>query len=557
MVTSGGHRRASRSVLAVVLAAVFVAVAGAAMLIAPTAAAAHAVLDDTVPRSGAILEVAPNEIVLDFDAEIEMGLSYAGLFTAEGDPIALDRAVETPDRTQMVVPITDPFALGAGTYVVAYRVTAADGHVEHDSFSFQIGTQTADQIAAVRELSALTDPSAHGWEWALGVLRGVGLAGLAVVLGVFAFAFVARQAPHDDSTLVRRAGVVGATLVAACGVLSIAVQGGFSSAGSGGALFDTFLWTEVLSTRLGVLTIARAALGIVAVVIVVSTRLAATRAWRAAALTLTLCLLATYSWSGHAARGRLAGLGVLLDLAHRGAALVWVGVLVVIVLGHRSLLAADGPPARAVDVWLASGPWAVGVTVITGVLQTWRTVERPGSIGDTAYGRTLIGKIALVLLVIVIGFMLRGVLHRLGARSARSLLASQAVLAVFVMAVSVGLAGAAPNGRPSAVPITVTSRADGLTASLTLTPARAGSNDLHLVVNETGATEPTQAARAVLANSERGLTELTVPLVPDGPDHYSAYAVQIAVSGTWDVRVEVDTSSGTVVLNLQVRVSDR
>jgi copper transport protein len=230
---------------------------------------------------------------------------------------------------------------------------------------------------------------------------------------------------------------------------------------------------------------------------------------------------------------------------------------VVIVLAHRSLLASDGRPARPVEVWTTKGLWAVGVLVITGVLQMWRTVDRPGSLGDTAYGRTLVGKTALVVFVLVIAVMLRGVLRRHGPRSARSLFVSQTVLALMVTGVSVGLAGAAPNERPSSVPVTVSARADDLTASLTLTPARAGSNDVHLVVSEVGATEPTRAARAVLANPERGLTDLVIPLVPDGPDHYSAYAVQIAVPGTWQVRLEVDTSSGTVTLDLQVTVSDR
>jgi len=552
--------RALRPVFATVLAAVVAAVL--AGFVAPTAASAHAVLDDTVPRAGAILEVAPNEIVLDFDDDIEIGLSYTGLFTAAGEPIALDRAVETPDRTQLVVPITDPFALGAGTYVVAYRVTAVDGHVEHDTFAFQIGTQASDQIAAVRGLSGLTDPAAHGWEWTLGVLRGAGLAGLALLLGTFAVVLLTRRESDSAPTSAPDAGptgtgLVGAVLVAVCAVLSIAVQGGLSSAGSPSALFDTGLWSEVIATQFGALTIARAALGAVAVVIVVSIRLAATRAWRAAALTLSLCLLGTFAWSGHAARGRLAALGVLLDLVHRGAALVWLGGLVVIVLARRSLLASDGRPARPVEVWTTKGLWAVGVLVITGVLQMWRTVDRPGSLGDTAYGRTLVGKTALVVFVLVIAVMLRGVLRRHGPRSARSLFVSQTVLALMVTGVSVGLAGAAPNERPSSVPVTVSARADDLTASLTLTPARAGSNDVHLVVSEVGATEPTRAARAVLTNPERGLTDLVIPLVPDGPDHYSAYAVQIAVPGTWQVRLEVDTSSGTVTLDLQVSVSDR
>lgn len=574
MVLLGWPRRAGDRALLAVFAAVLAAVVAALLagFVAPTAALAHAVLDDTVPRAGAILEVAPNEIVLDFDDDIELGLSYTGLFTAAGEPIALDRAVETPDRTQLVVPITDPFALGAGTYVVAYRVTAVDGHVEHDTFAFQIGTQASDQIAALRGLSGLTDPAAHGWEWTLGVLRGAGLVGLALLLGTFSVAVLARRETDSAPTSAPDAGptgaglvvtglvgtgLVGAVSVAVCAVLSIAVQGGLSSADSPSALFDTGLWSEVIATQFGALTIARAALGAVAVVIVVSIRLAATRAWRAAALTLSLCLLGTFAWSGHAARGRLAALGVLLDLVHRGAALVWLGGLVVIVLARRALLAADGRPARPVEVWTADGLWAVGVLVITGVLQMWRTVERPGSIGDTAYGRTLVGKTALVVFVLVIAVMLRGVLRRHGSRSARSLFVSQTVLALMVTGVSVGLAGAAPNEHPSSVPVTVSARADDLTASLTLTPARAGSNDVHLVVSEVGASEPTRAARAVLANPERGLTDLAIPLVPDGPDHYSAYAVQIAVPGTWEVRLEVDTSSGTVAFDLQVTVSDR
>lgn len=526
--------------------AAMVATAFAVALAGARPAHAHAELDDSVPRAGAVLEAAPAEVVLDFDEALVPGLSYAGLFDPDGAPVALGNPIDTPDRTQFVVPLRDPASLGAGAYVVAYRVTAVDGHVHHASFAFQVGTRTTDQVAAVERLRVVTDVDDAGWQWLAGVLRALGLVALALVVAAIAVPFLV-PAPTPRT---RTVGSVAAAVAAAVAVLGIGAQGGLSGSGGAGAFVDGDRWSAVLDTRLGALLVARAALALAALSLFAAVRSSPGRAWRWSGALVGVGLVLTHSLAGHAALGRLAAAGVVLDAVHLGVALVWLGGLALMVL-DRALYSGG----RLATLWAKGTFGAAAMVVVTGVLQVWRIVERPGSLLDTAYGRTVLGKTVLVALILLLMAMGRSAYRRLGLSAVRSFLAVETALALLLVGVSAGLIGAAPNERPTAVPVTVSATVDGVTVTFTLTPAAVGSNDVHLVVSRPAAFEPTRAARAVLDNPGRGLTSLVIPLSPDGPDHYSAYAVQIPSGGAWDVRIEVDDETGTTVLSTSVEVT--
>jgi len=49
---------------------------------------------------------------------------------------------------------------------------------------------------------------------------------------------------------------------------------------------------------------------------------------------------------------------------------------------------------------------------------------------------------------------------------------------------------------------------------------------------------------------------VSIPLAPDGPNHYSAYGVSIPQAGTWQVTIEVDRADGTTAtLSTSVRIA--
>jgi methionine-rich copper-binding protein CopC len=130
-----------------------------AILAAPGATGAHAIVLESSPAHDAQLTAAPDRVVLRFNSKIEHGLSRATIEAvasiagsgvsssagstvsraASGRPVALategaaQGARLPPDR--LVIPLR---SLVPGTYVVRYRVLAADGHLTEGALRFTI-----------------------------------------------------------------------------------------------------------------------------------------------------------------------------------------------------------------------------------------------------------------------------------------------------------------------------------------------------------------------------------------------------------------------------------
>ncbi len=110
--------------------------AACAALGLPTPARAHAVLVDSSPRDGAVLDAAPAEATLRFNSRIEKRLTRASLEDTAGHavPVArIDRGGEPPEQLTFRLP-----ALAAGTYRLTFRVLAVDGHATPGLLRFTV-----------------------------------------------------------------------------------------------------------------------------------------------------------------------------------------------------------------------------------------------------------------------------------------------------------------------------------------------------------------------------------------------------------------------------------
>jgi methionine-rich copper-binding protein CopC len=126
--------RAARRRLAALPLLLVVVAAGLSKGAAP--AAAHAIVLDSSPRHDAALAESPARIVLRFNSRIEAALSRVTIESGGGRAVALPAArdaIGAADR--LVVPLGP---LAPGTYVVRYRVLAADGHVTEGALRFTI-----------------------------------------------------------------------------------------------------------------------------------------------------------------------------------------------------------------------------------------------------------------------------------------------------------------------------------------------------------------------------------------------------------------------------------
>ena len=118
-----------------------------AVLCAPVAARGHAIVLESSPAHDAVLDRAPEAVLLRFNGKIVHHLSRASIEPAPasagaaGAPrvrqVSIDLTGEEagpgPDRLRVRLP-----ALPAGIWVLRYRVLAADGHVTAGALRFTI-----------------------------------------------------------------------------------------------------------------------------------------------------------------------------------------------------------------------------------------------------------------------------------------------------------------------------------------------------------------------------------------------------------------------------------
>jgi methionine-rich copper-binding protein CopC len=115
-------------------APLLVALVVASLFRAPPAAA-HAIVLDSSPTHEAALAEPPARIVLRFNSRIEAALSRVTIESGTGRPVALPAARDAGEANRLVVPLRP---LAPGTYVVRYRVLAADGHVTEGALRFTV-----------------------------------------------------------------------------------------------------------------------------------------------------------------------------------------------------------------------------------------------------------------------------------------------------------------------------------------------------------------------------------------------------------------------------------
>lgn len=515
------------------------------LLLPAAPAAAHVGLEDSSPAASAVLDEPPDEIRLDFAGAVESRLASVELFDQNASRIPLGAPRHDPaDRSVLVA--ENPL-LGDGVYVVTWRVTSTDGYPADGAFTFQVGEQEGGEQVDVADLLARVVAGRHADPavgWSLGIARWVGLLGVIVLVGATGFAATTPGVDPRREPL-RRLLWSGwtASLVGSIGVLVL--HGPHVTRRSLGDALDPGLWGEVLGTRAGRALELRWALLLGAGYLLTVLARHRERWWRLAGAAVAVGLAATYGLAGHAgASGRARfgpAAGVPLDALHLLAASAWLG-------GLMALLALRPPDPPVVRRFSSVAAVAVPLVVITGVLQALRLRDSSAAgIGDTAWGRVLLVKLVLVAVVVVIAAAARWLLAAEGSASVGRLVVTEVVLGVLVVALSASLVALPPRGETAARPVTATLVEDSVLLEVTVTPARLGANEVHLVfVPPGGSLQPLVEAASTLVAEMPSTPPVEVELSFAGPNHWSGL-VRVPSPGPWILEVEAVDQDGRVL----------
>ena len=104
------------------------------LVLASSAAQAHAFLDHAEPRVGNKVASPPHEVTLWFTQKLESAFSTVTVTNAAGERV--DSGKPRVSGNRMSVSLRPG---GSGTYHVTWRVLSVDTHTTDGSFTFQVG----------------------------------------------------------------------------------------------------------------------------------------------------------------------------------------------------------------------------------------------------------------------------------------------------------------------------------------------------------------------------------------------------------------------------------
>lgn len=487
---------------------------------------AHAQLNATSPRDGAVVKDAPSILSLEFSEPVSpIALT---LIRPNGASTALER-FELKDRT---VEIVAPDDLGRGTHVLTWRIVSADGHPVGGSVVFSIGE--VSRVAP--EVEEQVDRGVRFGLWLTKLALYVGLflgAG-----GVFARAVLMPgvQAGYRPVAAATAVGVVGA-------VLSAGFQGLDALGVPASRITDIDVWFTGLATSYGN-TVFLALIALVISFVGLTER--GTVGRFAATVGLVLASLALML-SGHASAAAPQWLMRPAVFLHALCIAIWIGALVPLGLALRRREAAALP---ALARFSKAIPWVLGALVAGGSVLAVVQVQRPGALSDTAYGRVFLIKLALLAVLFTLAAINRWRLtgeveagdQPAARRLARSIAAETLIVLLVFGAASMWRFTPPPRALAAmaAQPATMHIHTEKAMADLTVTPGRAGEVDVSSFIM-TGDFAPLEAKEVtfVFANPAAGIEPFERRAENAGDSTWRAEGVVLPLPGIWVVRIDI------------------
>ncbi|MDX6532717.1 MAG: copper transport protein [Gaiellales bacterium] len=536
----------------------------------PSVAQAHTSLIDATPTPGSVVASAPAELRLRFDQQIRPVANGTKVQNASGESvIGGDPQPDPNDVTTLVIPLKG--GLEDGDYTVRWQIVSTDGHIISGIYAIGVGAGRAPPQAVSEETPT---------DWLFLISRFVYFAGLLLLVGGVAYrvAVHAPVAAEVDGEPGRMMGVrerhranqllaASAVLVLAGGWVALTRQG---AQVAGVSFWEAFDHRGPVASALDATRFGRQfgrGIDVTAVfTILVALAYAAAGYDRRLTYALSLPAAAAGMWAlaapgiaGHAGDPGRGPLVMGLDAIHVAAAAAWIGGLAQLtwVTPHATRGLADDVRDR-VRTAIAGrfsriALCSVAVLSATGVARAFWELDSITQVWTTSYGRVLMLKIALLVVILAIASQSRRLLGRF--QSLRRSVAAELAVAAGVVAAVALLTNLPPGSTPAAGeaatnaaapggPATVVLGRDG---SLSAWPGAAGPNAFvvrlpvrfgtpTLLVDVTGGSTTTIDLRRMAPGVWAGIA----PKVAEG----TASAQVAAGDRTWAATVPIGGSLG-------------
>ncbi|MCX7619567.1 MAG: copper resistance protein CopC [Acidimicrobiales bacterium] len=518
------------------LVGLLVSVAALVTVAAP--ASAHATLQSSSPPANQVLARPPAEVTLTFDEPVEPTPEGVRVLRTDGTNAANGPVAKREGGKVLAIPLdTD----NTGTLTVTWRAVSQDGHPISGSYVFHIGEATGVAPTTTGTNRVVTVMGA--------VSRWMAYAGGIIGFGIATFVLLVERATRIDARRAHR-------LMLLCGAAAVAGTLGTGitrlADATGSSIWSSFGRLNLLvTTRYGQLDLVWM---VAAAAFLVCAGLPPLRRHAIATVYAGIGLLGIPAFAGHAWTTSPKAIGVAADLLHTLSVGVWVGGLAALLIA----VADEDDPTPFVARFSGVALPAAGLTVLTGLISSVLEVRSMSNLFGTAYGRLLIAKVSLVVIILLLGYLNRSRLVGIVDRTVAVLrnVRIELTMGMLVLALTAILGTQPPPRDAGSEPIsgTVTASLPGGRVDLEVTRTPVPTKELHITfTGDDGRPLDMDAVEIQVSSAE--VAPRKVPLMTLTPSHYVATDVVMTPAGTWQVQITAVRSGepSTTTLEIQIK----
>lgn len=507
------------------------------LLAQPAGTSAHAVMTESVPGPGSRLDAPPPLVALSFQEAIEPSAYALRVLNADGKPVSgQHQAALSADRRTLSLSLPP---LADGVYTVTYKVISADGHPVGGSYVFAVGAEAAAGSSGLRPAQPQGPASASERPLAAAVR----------VLYFFSLlALAGRIFWQSGEAFPKRLYLLFLFALAANGVwqLSNAVSDWSVQAA---AAFLTRSGSGILWGLALVLALTGPPLWRIKAPL-------SGRLW-------AFVMLAVNGFSGHAAAFGPSWVSVPLMIVHLLAGAVWTGGLLCLVVRQRR---GSSDTRDFLRRFSRAALLSILALAVSGATAALLFLPNPLYVFYGTWGRLLLLKAGIVLLVAVTATLIRGRIRQDASRPIGRLLAADFSLMLAVVIVSGIFTGFSP--LPANKPLQWEETGGPLQAAVDIMPNAPGRNHFHVSVTLPAKLSPPKRVELLLRSTDKpDMYPLEVPLnalaadpsagVPSGLARFEFMAEgdYLPFPGRWLVELRTtDRNDDETVLHREMRI---
>ncbi|MBF2341518.1 copper resistance CopC/CopD family protein [Listeria welshimeri] len=496
---------------------------------------AHAYLENSNPADQSHIKTAPEKVTLVYNEEIEADFPLIEVKNSNGERVETEKTAVSKKNNHMVE-ASLPADLKPDVYSVSWRVVSADGHAVTGVISFKLGdTKATFQVAEAASSSSDLQISS--------IQKAILYIGFSLFIGMLAFGLgiYPRKEPLTEKIISRLKKITWIALVflGVALLMQLVVQ---TSITTGASIMESFKPSQLsafLATKTGYIWISEFVVWLALTIFtVIMVRKNKQSSWFAL---LTESILIGYlifakAQNGHAAASADKIVSITADILHMVAASVWVGGILVLLF----VLPRTG---KAREVWSRFSIVAiiaVASILVSGLLMAVMNIGQMANLFTTNYGKMLLFKIGLFLLMGICGLS-----HYFYLKLKNKKLPFKTILVELIIGTAILLVASVltniqtpPPAAPKAYDETITADGEKEKINLRVEPGAVGQNQFIITfLTAEGATKTDFEQVTITTKSTKTDEKSTFQAKLANENQYFAEGLYINQTGKWEITV--------------------